>query len=247
MADNTLVTKIKTSTGDHQIDYNALANLPDIYSKSETDSLLSEKASTSEIGEIVSQNSYNKAEILSDDTKTAFGLGNTAVPDDAFSALSKAVTKKIIMEHTWETGNTSVAYVDLTSLDYSKRIIFELGCGENYNSDFNIGLWQNKNSAASGNYTYIDMRVFEKKSLSSGQYLFRPVAYPNVPVKFELINTGALTSVGAPKYIQFNIRYNEYLDVFIGSTGLTTGFAYLSIQALNTRYEGTGFKIYELS
>lgn len=74
------ITKILTATGEKQIDYTALANLPDVYTKSEADK--------AEIAALVSQNSYAKQEILSDTTKTAYGLNTNAIPDDALKICS---------------------------------------------------------------------------------------------------------------------------------------------------------------
>lgn len=64
------VTRIRTATGDKQIDYNALANLPHI------------------------ADAYSKLETLSSRTRVALGLGSSATPDDAFKALNDAVESK---------------------------------------------------------------------------------------------------------------------------------------------------------
>lgn len=82
------ITKIKTATGDKQIDYNALANLPSVYTKSEIDSKLSESVS------------YNKAETLSESTKALFGLTSTGTPDDALALLSR-FNNSLGDEHIW--------------------------------------------------------------------------------------------------------------------------------------------------
>ena len=104
------------------------------------------------------EGAYTQQQILADSTKTMFGLGTDAVPDDAFLALSKAVTKKVIMEHTWEVGSETPVFVDLTTIDYTKRIIVEMDCGENISSGFSIGFFRiNQNASIGGTITCIDL------------------------------------------------------------------------------------------
>lgn len=76
------IKKILTSAGEKQIDYTALANLPDVYTRSEADK--------AEIIELVTQNTYTKEETLSESTKTAYGLDSSAIPNDVFSKLASA-------------------------------------------------------------------------------------------------------------------------------------------------------------
>lgn len=65
------ITSIRTIHGDLKIDYNSLANLPE-----------------------VAADSYSKTETLSASTKTKLGLSSNATPDDAFKALNDAVSSK---------------------------------------------------------------------------------------------------------------------------------------------------------
>lgn len=110
------ITRIKTSLGEAQIDYDALANLPDIYEKEEVLSastktilgldsaanpdaafeaikqMLDSKVGEEEVGDIteniISQQSYTKDEILTVETISMFGLNENSKPDAVFQKLA---------------------------------------------------------------------------------------------------------------------------------------------------------------
>lgn len=150
MASN-YVTKIRTVDGDKQIDYNALANLPSIYLKSEVDKALAGKVSNSDfdtkvsnkVSELVSNTAYNKSQILSNDTRTLFGLTTSAIPDDVLKYLGKYAKhhwKRRTASYVGEPGpsgacgfisgadstNTSVTVYYSTSLTFTESGEFSL-------------------------------------------------------------------------------------------------------------------------
>ena len=189
---------------------------------------------------------YSKEDVLSDGTKTLFGLSSTAVPDDVFSALSKAVTKKVIIEHTWAAGSTTPVFVDLTTIDFTKRIIVEMDCGENYNSQFSIGFYRaNKNTTIGGNLYCTDMITFTKTTASAWP-MASFLVYENNSARFELLNTGITDSYGRLRGLQFDAKYSSYFYRYIIESD-SSGIQYMKITPGSTKNEGTSFKIYELS
>ena len=70
------ITKVRTATGDKQIDYNALANKPDLSGFAKTDDI---------------NNLYTKEQTLAAATKTLYGLTDGAVPNDILSKLAQSL------------------------------------------------------------------------------------------------------------------------------------------------------------
>lgn len=68
---------------------------------------------------------YSQDEMLSDETRTALGLPNTAVPDDAFNTLADTVFHGTIPKYTLlnsvVTDGSSQPVISLSGIDVSKR------------------------------------------------------------------------------------------------------------------------------
>lgn len=112
----------------------------DTYTKTETDTLLQKKADLGADGKVPESQlpsmGYSKPETLSDTTKTMFGLDATAVPDDAFSILSKrgcAVLNVVVSEGTvvtatkgtkeWSATSGSSGYASIFLDEFGEWII----------------------------------------------------------------------------------------------------------------------------
>ena len=185
-----------------------------------------------------------KATLLKDATAALYGLEDTAVPDDVFSALSKAVTKKVIIEHTWAAGSTTLVFVDLTTIDFTKRIIVEMDCGENYNSQFRVGFYKDKKNTIAGNLYCTDMINFTKTTANAWP-MASFLVYGNNSARFELLNTGLTNSDGRLRTLQFDAKYYSSFYRYIIESN-TAGIQYMAISPAGTRSEAS-FKVYELS
>lgn len=69
------------------------------------------------------EGAYTQQQILADSTKTLFGLGTDAVPDDIFLKLYHGMSSDVIFEATIE-GSDSNYIIDLRDVDYSKYSLF---------------------------------------------------------------------------------------------------------------------------
>ena len=158
------------------------------------------------------EGAYTQQQILANSTKTLYGLDATAVPDDVFSYLHNAVRKEIIMQHE-NDGTVSNVSIDLTSIDFRKRIFVEVDAGENEsNVGFDIYFEKQADVVTADLRTMTASTKTSVTSLNQSAY-----AYKGRPIRFELIVTGIYTD-GAPKYLQIDLRYDDQAKIFLANS-----------------------------
>lgn len=99
------IKRIRTDTGDKQIDYNALANLPDIYTRQEVDIL------------------FEDIDIDITKEKVVSALGFTPININAVNALSDLISNKAVLEngiikfYKSDEEDTELFSVDISSIN----------------------------------------------------------------------------------------------------------------------------------